>query len=51
MKKIKFNIPRTKLVLSRDNNFMKATNMGEIMKASFNYILKNYENHEMLSVD
>jgi hypothetical protein len=37
--------------LTRDNNFMKATNMGEIMKASFNYILKNYENHEMLSVD
>ncbi|MDG1052915.1 MAG: hypothetical protein P8O81_05960, partial [Flavobacteriaceae bacterium] len=37
--------------LTRDNNFKKATNMGEIMKASFNYILKNYENHEMLSVD
>jgi hypothetical protein len=25
--------------------------MGEILKASFNYVLRNYENHEMLSVN
>ena len=37
--------------LTRDQNFKKASNMGEIMKASFDYILNNYENHEMLSVD
>ena len=36
--------------LTRDKNFKNSSNMGEIMKASFDYILKNYENHEMLSV-
>ena len=37
--------------LTRDKNFKKASNMGEILKSSFDYILKNYKNHEMLSVD
>ena len=37
--------------LTHDKNFKKANNMGQIMKASFDYILRNYENHEMLSVD
>ena len=37
--------------LTADSNFKNASCMGEIMKASFDYILKNYENHEMLSVD
>ena len=37
--------------LTSDNNFKKAGGMGEIMKASFDYILRNYENHEMLSID
>jgi len=36
--------------LTHDKNFKNSSNMGEIMKASFDYILKNYENHEMLSV-
>jgi len=25
--------------------------MGEILRGSFNYVLKNYENHEMLGVN
>ena len=37
--------------LTRDDNFKKVINMGEILKASFNYVLRNYENHEMLSVN
>ncbi|MAU62916.1 MAG: hypothetical protein CMC38_00990 [Flavobacteriaceae bacterium] len=37
--------------LTHDKNFKKANNMGQIMKASFDYILRNYDNHEMLSVD
>tara|TARA_B100000953_G_scaffold96533_2_gene79082 strand:- start:420 stop:1481 length:1062 start_codon:yes stop_codon:yes gene_type:complete len=37
--------------LTHDKNFQRAANMGQIMKASFDYILRNYENHEMLSVD
>ena len=37
--------------LTHDKNFERAANMGQIMKASFDYILRNYENHEMLSVD
>ena len=37
--------------LTRDKNFKGATKMGQIMQASFDYILKNYENHEMLGID
>ncbi|MBT3793960.1 MAG: hypothetical protein HOF93_01670 [Flavobacteriaceae bacterium] len=37
--------------LTRDKSFKSTSNMGEIIKASFNYILRNYENHEMLSID
>jgi hypothetical protein len=37
--------------LTRDNNFINSKNMGEIIRASFNYVLRNYENHEMLSVN
>jgi hypothetical protein len=37
--------------LTRDKSFKSTSNMGEIIKASFNYILRNYENNEMLSVD
>ena len=37
--------------LTGDKNFIGVNKMGQIMKASFNYILKNYENHEMLGVD
>lgn len=37
--------------LTRDSNFKNAIKMGEILKASFNYVLRNYENHEMLSVN
>ena len=37
--------------LTHDKNFKKVNNMGQIMKASFDYILRNYDNHEMLSVD
>ncbi len=37
--------------LTRDNNFKNVSNMGEILKGSFNYVLKNYENHEMLGVN
>ena len=37
--------------LTRDDNFKNVIKMGEILKASFNYVLRNYENHEMLSVN
>ena len=37
--------------LTRDKSFKKTSNMGEILKATFDYILKNYENHGMLNVD
>ena len=37
--------------LTRDENFINSKNMGEIIRASFNYVLRNYENHEMLSVN
>ena len=37
--------------LTGDKNFKMAKGMGEIMKASFDYISRNYENHEMLSID
>ena len=37
--------------LTGDINFKMAKGMGEIMKASFDYISRNYENHEMLSID
>ena len=37
--------------LTRDKNFKGLTKMGQIMQASFDYILKNYQNHEMLGVD
>ncbi len=37
--------------LTRDKNFKGVTKMGQIMQASFDYILKNYENHEMLGID
>ena len=37
--------------LTRDGNFKNVIKMGEILKASFNYVLRNYENHEMLSVN
>jgi hypothetical protein len=39
------------LSLTRDKNFNNVTNMGEILRGSFNYVLKNYENHEMLGVN
>ena len=37
--------------LTRDKNFINSKNMGEIIRASFNYVLRNYENHEMLKVN
>jgi hypothetical protein len=37
--------------LTIDKSFKKTSNMGEILKATFDYILKNYENHGMLNVD
>jgi len=37
--------------LTRDKNFINSKNMGEIIRASFNYVLRNYENREMLSVN
>ena len=37
--------------LTRDESFKKPSNMGGILKASFDYILKNYENRGMLNVD
>ena len=30
--------------------FKKSNSMGEILKASFNFIKRNYENHQMLSI-
>ena len=37
--------------LTKDDNFNKTKNMGEILRASFNYVLRNYENNEMLSIN
>src|SRR6056300_124404 len=37
--------------LTRDKNFNNVINMGEILRGSFNYVLKSYENHEMLGVN
>jgi hypothetical protein len=37
--------------LTRDESFKKTSNMGGILKATFDYVLKNYENHGMLKVD
>ena len=37
--------------LTKDDNFNKTKNMGEILRASFNYVLRNYENHKMLSIN
>ena len=37
--------------LTGDKNFIGVNKMGQIMRASFNYILKNYENHEMLGIN
>ena len=37
--------------LTRDVSFKKTSNMGGILKATFDYVLKNYENHGMLNVD
>ena len=37
--------------LTRDKNFNNVINMGEILRGSFNYVLKNYENLEMLGVN
>lgn len=37
--------------LTKDKNFNNVINMGEILRGSFNYVLKNYENHEMLGVN
>ena len=37
--------------LTRDKNFNNVISMGEILRGSFNYVLKNYENHEMLGVN
>ena len=37
--------------LTRDKSFNNVINMGEILRGSFNYVLKNYENHEMLGVN
>ncbi|MEC7876442.1 MAG: hypothetical protein VYE05_00410, partial [Bacteroidota bacterium] len=34
--------------LTKDNDFKYCTNMGQIMESSFNYLLRNYESHEML---
>ena len=37
--------------LTKDVHFNNTKNMGEIIRASFNYVLRNYENHEMLSIN
>lgn len=37
--------------LTRDESFKKTSNMGGILKAAFDYVLKNYENRGMLNVD
>jgi len=51
-KKEKINLLSRQIYeLTRDENFKMAKRMGEIMKASFDYISRNYENHEMLSID
>ena len=51
-KKEKINLLSRQIYeLTGDENFKMAKRMGEIMKASFDYISRNYENHEMLSID
>jgi hypothetical protein len=45
------NLSKQVFSLTRDKNFNNVINMGEILRGSFNYVLKNYENHEMLGVN
>ena len=37
--------------LTKDVHFNNTKNMGEIIRATFNHVLRNYENHEMLSIN
>ena len=37
--------------LTKQISFKKSKSMGDIMRASFHFVKRNYENHEMLRVD
>jgi hypothetical protein len=37
--------------LTKQVSFKKSKSMGDIMRASFHFVKRNYENHEMLRVD
>jgi hypothetical protein len=37
--------------LTKQLSFKKSKSMGDIMRASFHFVKRNYENHEMLRVD
>ena len=37
--------------LTRDNSFKNLNSMGEVLEKSFNYLISNYENHEMLRIN
>ena len=37
--------------LTKDNSFKDLNSMGEVMEKSFNYLISNYENHEMLRIN
>ena len=37
--------------LTKQSSFLKSRSMGELMRASFHFVKRNYENHEMLRVN
>ena len=37
--------------LTKDNSFKNLKSMGEVLEKSFNYLISNYENHEMLRIN
>ena len=37
--------------LTKQPSFLRSRSMGEIMKAAFHFVKRNYQNHEMLRVN
>ena len=37
--------------LTKDNSFKNLNSMGEVLEKSFDYLISNYENHEMLRIN
>ena len=37
--------------LTKQSSFLKSHSMGQVIRAAFNFVKLNYENHEMLRVN